>query len=102
MPTSPSPCGAQLDLATISTEQLANMVGYKLRGRPLTTEEFSEWLNRPKNSVEIDRLRGSGPRFFKIGRLVRYAERDVLEWFLSNARTSTSQSAHVPGGPCHE
>lgn len=101
MPTSPSLCGAQIDLATASIEQLANMVGYTLRGRPITTDEFSEWLNRPKNSVEIDRLKGIGPRFFKIGRLVRYAERDVLEWFLSQARNSTSQTTQVPGGACH-
>jgi predicted DNA-binding transcriptional regulator AlpA len=38
------------------------------------------------------RLRGDGPRYRKIGRSVRYAEADLLDWLRSRARTSTSEA----------
>ena len=37
------------------------------------------------------RLSGTGPRFVKIGRAVRYAESAVREYIKSRMRTSTSE-----------
>ena len=37
------------------------------------------------------RLNGTGPRFIKIGRAVRYAMSAVREFILSRLRTSTSE-----------
>lgn len=37
------------------------------------------------------RLTGTGPRFIKIGRAVRYAMSAVREYILSRQRTSTSE-----------
>lgn len=40
------------------------------------------------------RMEGSGPRFRKLGRLVRYAESDLAEFLSSVSRASTSETAH--------
>jgi predicted DNA-binding transcriptional regulator AlpA len=37
------------------------------------------------------RLNGTGPRFIKIGRAVRYAQSAVREYILSRQRNSTSE-----------
>jgi predicted DNA-binding transcriptional regulator AlpA len=37
------------------------------------------------------RLNGTGPRFIKIGRAVRYAQSAVREFILSRQRVSTSE-----------
>jgi predicted DNA-binding transcriptional regulator AlpA len=37
------------------------------------------------------RLSGTGPRFIKIGRAVRYAQSAVREYILSRQRNSTSE-----------
>ena len=37
------------------------------------------------------RVAGEGPRFIKLGRLVRYAPSDLQIWLDANARYSTSQ-----------
>lgn len=57
----------------------------------LTNTETAELLGLKPNSLEIWRLQGKGPKYRKIGRLVRYVESDVLEWLNAQTRTSTSQ-----------
>lgn len=42
------------------------------------------------NTMEIKRVNGTGPRFIKIGRLVRYDETDLDAWLESRIRTSTT------------
>lgn len=41
-------------------------------------------------TLEADRLRGGGIRYFKIGRAVRYRRRDVTAWIEARLRHSTS------------
>ena len=72
-----------------SLQQLATEFGYEIKGRLLTTEEVAAWLSKPKNVLEIDRCKGRGPKYLRLGtgRLIRYAERDVLLWlWQGNAR----------------
>jgi predicted DNA-binding transcriptional regulator AlpA len=45
---------------------------------PLLTEaQVSELTGRCVPTLQKDRLRGTGPRYVKIGRLVRYRPEDV-------------------------
>jgi predicted DNA-binding transcriptional regulator AlpA len=44
----------------------------------------SSWLAK-------SRLNGTGPRFVKIGRAVRYAQSAVRDYILSRQRTSTAE-----------
>lgn len=64
-----------------------------------TTKETADLLGLKSNSLEIWRLQGKGPKFRKIGRLVRYAESDILEYLDSQTRTSTSQNINKRKSP---
>jgi predicted DNA-binding transcriptional regulator AlpA len=57
----------------------------------LTNCEAAELLGLKPNTLEIWRWKGCGPTYRKVGRLVRYAESDVLAWLDHHARQNTSQ-----------
>jgi|HubBroStandDraft_6_1064221.scaffolds.fasta_scaffold1274986_2 predicted DNA-binding transcriptional regulator AlpA len=46
-------------------------------------------------TLERKRADGTGPRFVKAGRLVRYTDPDVDEWIAAQTVTSTSEARHV-------
>lgn len=46
----------------------------------LTTREAAERVRLSETQLERLRLRGGGPDFLKIGRSVRYRERDIEAW----------------------
>lgn len=50
----------------------------------LTTKELSEWMGIAKYTLVKYRMRGYGPHFIKIGRVVRYRLQDVKDWLESN------------------
>jgi len=59
----------------------------------ITAGQTATLLGVRVTTLESWRLRGNGPCYRKIGRLVRYAEADVLAWIDAQTRTSTSQRA---------
>ena len=60
----------------------------------LTTEQAATFLGLSPNTVSQWRYLKRGPRFRKIGKLVRYAEADLLEYLDQQARTGTSHQGH--------
>ena len=56
-----------------------------------TTRELAEMLGVQVNTLEIWRWRGTGPRFIKAGRLIRYREEDIQNWIQANIHGSTSE-----------
>lgn len=50
------------------------------RERALDTTQVSELLGVAPITLAQMRARGAGPRFFRIGRSVRYRLGDVLDW----------------------
>mgnify|MGYP001608919754 CR=1 FL=1 len=58
-----------------------------------TTEETAKILGIQKNTLEGWRTRGVGPKFRKIGSLVRYTEGDVEDYLAAQTRRSTSEVA---------
>ncbi|MFA6312518.1 MAG: helix-turn-helix domain-containing protein [Sterolibacterium sp.] len=59
----------------------------------VTTSQAAEYLGGLKpNTLEGWRIRGEGPRYRKIGRLVRYAVTDLDAYIEAQTRCSTSQS----------
>lgn len=58
----------------------------------VTTPQAAEYIGglRP-NTLEGWRIRGEGPRYRKIGRLIRYAVADLDDYLEAQTRTSTSQ-----------
>lgn len=57
------------------------------------THKAAEYLGGLKpNTLEGWRVQGVGPRFFKIGRLVRYSVDDLDAYITAQSRCSTSQA----------
>ena len=61
----------------------------------LDTNQLAEQLLNKSNTIEGWRIKGVGPRYIKIGRLVRYHLEDVGLWLEAQTRNSTSQSRGV-------
>lgn len=60
----------------------------------VSTEQAAEYLGGLKpNTIEGWRVRGEGPRYLKIGRLVRYRIEDLDAYLESRARNATTQAA---------
>jgi len=63
----------------------------------LTNQQTADMLGVKRNTLEIWRLHGKGPRFRKLGAgkqaPVRYVEEDVVAWLDGQSFTSTSASS---------
>lgn len=83
-----------MDHENMSFDQLCELFGYEPRRRPLDPREAAALLGVHPSTMEGYRLRGGGPRFFSPPRtrVVRYAEKDLLQWLAASARSSTSQA----------
>ena len=60
------------------------------QNRFLTTERAAQVLEVSVRTLEGWRVRGYGPKYRKIGRLVRYTYEDIEEFIDSTLRVSTS------------
>ena len=60
--------------------------------RLLKESEMCGLVQKSEKWAQAARLHGTGPRFVKLGRSVRYRAADVLEWIEQNIRTSTSDN----------
>jgi excisionase family DNA binding protein len=58
----------------------------------LDQHEAAKLLGISVRTLERHRLTGTGPRFARIGRLVRYRQSDIAEYIEQNVRTSTSSA----------
>lgn len=61
--------------------------------RLLNTTQAAAFLQKKKNTLEVWRVSGRGPRFAKAGRSVLYDEADLVAWIEAQKRNSTSQAA---------
>ena len=61
----------------------------------LDTNQLAEQLLNKSNTIEGWRIKGVGPRYIKMGRLVRYRLEGVGRWPEAQTRNSTSQSRGV-------
>jgi hypothetical protein len=53
---------------------------------------YCEWANLKPSTARKQRVTGTGPKFLKIGRSVRYRKGDVLDWLESRTVNSTSEA----------
>jgi hypothetical protein len=61
----------------------------------LTPMQLAERWNCSVKKLDADRLRGTGCRYVKIGRLVRYRISDVEAHEAAQVRRSTSDHSHT-------
>lgn len=50
----------------------------------LTTKDLAEILGVKPNTINVWRLKGYGPKYHKLGYLVRYKREDVEKWMDEN------------------
>lgn len=86
-----------MNTADMTLEQLAELFGYTPRHRRLKNIEAAELLGIQPNTLEVKRVHGTGPRYYRLpnSRRVFYIERDVLAFMASGARKSTSEPARL-------
>jgi len=61
----------------------------------MTTTESANYLRLQKNTLEVWRLKGIGPKFLKLGRRVLYRRRDLETFMAERERSSTSDNGEV-------
>lgn len=59
----------------------------------MTVKEAAAFIGLSESTLNHYRLSGDGPRFFRLGRLVRYDRNDLVEWARSRPAFSTSDAA---------
>jgi excisionase family DNA binding protein len=57
----------------------------------LRTEQAAEHTGLSVSTLEKARVAGTGPKYLKLGRAVRYRARDLDEWMAARCVCSTSQ-----------
>ena len=65
----------------------------------LTQQDAADYLRVKPRTLEVQRTRGMGPRYCKVGNLVRYREQDLIEYAEGNMRTSTTDDIAAPALP---
>jgi predicted DNA-binding transcriptional regulator AlpA len=65
----------------------------------LTETEVSRILKCTKAALRRWRREGRGPRFIKLGRMVRYSESDVLGFLVKNAKGGPLERSMTPEEP---
>ncbi|KRV16826.1 hypothetical protein AN459_29945 [Pseudomonas aeruginosa] len=58
-----------------------------------TTEEAAQYLRLSRQTLELLRLQGGGPRYAKLGRSVRYRRAALDEWLAANEQNHTAEGA---------
>lgn len=56
-----------------------------------TNRELAEYVRVSVNTVDYWRFMGTGPRFVRVGRHVRYQQSDIDRWLTSNAADCTGE-----------
>lgn len=57
--------------------------------RLLSRREVEETFGLSKRFLEVSMARGGGPRFVRVGRLVRYRSKDIRKWIDDNVYGET-------------
>jgi predicted DNA-binding transcriptional regulator AlpA len=67
----------------------------------LNQKQAARLLGLSVRTLERHRVAGTGPRWARLGRLVRYRQSDLTAWVESNLRASTSENvaSQRPIGP---
>lgn len=76
----------------LTREQVAQLLA-ELQQNVFTTEEAAHYLRLSRQTLELLRLHGGGPRYAKLGRSVRYRRAALDEWLAANEQNHTAEGA---------
>ena len=62
----------------------------------LATAAAAQFLGVSESFLAKARMHGTGPRYRKLGRSVRYAQADLIHYLLACSRTSTADRQTLP------
>jgi predicted DNA-binding transcriptional regulator AlpA len=71
------------------------MDGITYQNLHLRTPQAAEYLGISTSSMEKMRMRGDGPPYAKLGRLVIYAMNDLDAWVKAHKRLSTIEPSDI-------
>lgn len=57
----------------------------------LSQQDVAPLLGLSTKTLEAWRVRGGGPKFVRVGRLIRYRRRDIQDWLQARTVSSTSE-----------
>ena len=57
----------------------------------LNTDQAAEYMRISPRTLQDWRLSGNGPRFHKLGRLVRYGISEIDSWLVQNQHQNTTE-----------
>ena len=82
-------------------DTLRNADGTRETDQPLIQSllherDVARWIRVSVGTLRYWRAVGRGPRYLKVGQLVRYAPSDVTDWL--NSRPSGGEGGFQPGG----
>lgn len=89
MVTKPDRSLVPVDRAAIR-QVVEELEGEQLK-RIMTTEQAARYLSCDAGWLEILRHKGGGPKFSKLGRLVRYRRDDLDAWVEEHIQANTSE-----------
>jgi hypothetical protein len=72
-------------------DQVRLMLSEAAARQVFDTEGAAEYLGVSRQLLELMRVSGGGPRYAKLGRLVRYRRPSLDEWLIERERTHTSE-----------
>lgn len=61
----------------------------------MDTEGAANYLSVSRQLLELMRVSGGGPRYAKLGRLVRYRRASLDAWLIARERSHTSEGAQA-------
>ena len=78
-------------MASETVQTVVNNPHTVSKPRLIDTVQLAEYLGNEVNTCEGWRLKGIGPQYIKVGRLVRYRIENVDQWIESQTRNSTCE-----------
>lgn len=79
-----------MPLSTGQLEQIAERLAPK---EVFDTQGAADYLSVSRQLLELLRVEGGGPRYAKLGRLVRYRRAALDAWLIERERAHTSEGA---------
>jgi predicted DNA-binding transcriptional regulator AlpA len=70
----------------------AETIRRSINDRLLGNLDAADFLGVKPQTLDAWRLRGCGPQFFKVGRLIKYRESDLLDWLETRRCANTAEA----------
>ena len=74
----------------LTREQVKQLLAEVMPREVFDTEGAADYLNVSRQLLELMRVDGGGPRYAKLGRLVRYRRAALDEWLIERERRNTA------------